>query len=213
MAKYIKQELSDFQGTGENKCFYRLQTSGTLSPKELITRIAQPGSGLSEGTVAHVLQSLKDEMARAMADGYSVSVDGLGTFKATVGVREDKEMDTIDGNEPKHNATSLQVTGINYKANKELIRDTDSHCHLVRGGVRKLCRSRYTKEERLQLALDYLNDPAHPFMRLDDYVVLTGLSKTVASKELVEFRENTETGITTTGRGSNKVYLKRITNK
>ncbi|MDD2525621.1 MAG: HU family DNA-binding protein, partial [Bacteroidales bacterium] len=105
MAKYIKQEMSDVHGTGENKCFYRLQTSGTLSPKELITRIAQPGSGLSEGTVAHVLQSLKDEMAKAMADGYSVSVDGLGIFKASIGIREDKEMDTINGEESKHNAT------------------------------------------------------------------------------------------------------------
>jgi len=210
MAKYIKQEMSDFQGTGENKCFYRLQTSGNLSPKELITRIAQSGSGLTEGTVAHVLQTLTHEMARAMADGYSVSVDGLGIFKASIGVREDKEMDTIDGEESKHNATSLQVTGINYRADKELIRDTDSHCHLTRGEVRKLCRSPYTKEERLQLALDFLNDPTHPFMRLDDYATLTGLSKTVASKELVEFRENAETGITTTGRGTSKVYVKRV---
>jgi len=202
--------MADIQGTGENKCFYRLQTSGNLSPKELITRIAQPGSGLSGGTVAHVLQSLAHEMARALADGYSVSVDGLGTFKASIGVREDKEMDTIEGDEPKHNATSLQVTGINYRADKELIRDTHSHCRLTRGGVRELCRSPYTKEERLQLALDFLNDPNHPFLRLDDYVILTGLSKTVASKELIEFRENTETVITTTGRGNNKVYLKRL---
>jgi len=209
MAKYIKQEMSDFQGTGENKCFYRLQTSGNLSSKELINRIAQSGSGLSEGTVAHVLQSLTHEMARAMADGYSVSVDGLGVFKASIGVREDKEMDTINGEESKHNATSLQVTGINYRANKELIRDTHSHCHLTRGEVRELCRSPYTKEERLQLALDFLNDPTHPFLRLDDYVALTGLSKSVASKELVEFRENAETGITTTGRGTSKVYIKR----
>ncbi len=202
--------MPDIHGTGEIKCFYRLQTSGNLNPKELITRIAQPGSGLSEGTVAHVLQSLTHEMARALADGYSVSVDGLGIFKASIGVREDKEMDAIDGDEPKHNATSLQVTGINYRADKELISDTHSHCHLVRGGVRKLCRSRYTKEERLQLAFNFLNDPTHAFMRLDDYVVLTGLSKTSASRELNEFRENTETGITTTGRGNNKVYIKRL---
>ena len=210
MAKYIKQEMSDFQGTGENNCFYRLQTSGNLSPKELINRIAQSGSGLSEGTVSHVLQSLTREMARAMADGYSVSVEGLGIFKASIGVREDKEMDTINGEESKHNATSLQVTGINYRADKHLISDTDLHCHLTRGEVRKLCRSPYTKEERLQLALDFLNDPAHPFMRLDDYATLTGLSKPVASKELIEFRENTESGITTAGRGTSKVYVKRV---
>jgi len=27
MAKYIKQEMADIHGTGENKCFYRLQTT------------------------------------------------------------------------------------------------------------------------------------------------------------------------------------------
>ncbi len=202
--------MADIQGTGENKCFYRLQTSGNLSPKELINRIAQSGSGLTEGTVSHVLQTLTHEMAKAMADGYSLSVDGLGTFKASIGVREDKEMDTIDGDEPKHNSTSLQVTGINYRAEKQLIRDTDSHSHLTPGGVRKLYRSPYTKEARLQLALDFLNDPAHLFMRLDDYATLTGLSKPVASKELIEFRENTETGITMAGRGTSKVYVKRV---
>jgi len=84
MAKYIKQEIADIHGTGENKCFYRLQTRGNLSSKELINRIAHPGSGLSEGTVAHILQSLTDEMARALSDGYSVSVDGRGRFKASI---------------------------------------------------------------------------------------------------------------------------------
>jgi predicted histone-like DNA-binding protein len=202
--------MPDIQGTGETKCFYRLQTSGALSSKELITRIAQPGSGLSEGTVAHVLQTLTDEMAKAMADGYSVSVDGLGIFKASIGLREDKEMDTINGEKPKYNATSLQVTGINYRANKELIRETDSHCRLVRGGVRELCRSPYTKEERLQLALDFLNDPTHPFMRLHDYVALTGLFKSVVSEELIEFRGNVESGITSSGKGVSKLYIKRV---
>ncbi len=209
MAKYIKQEMSDVHGTGESKCFYRLQSAGNLSSRELIQRVARPGSGLDEGSVVHVLQSLADELSRALADGYSVAVEGIGTFKAAIGVREDKEMDTIEGDEPKRNSTSLQVTGVNYRADKHLIRDTHSHCHLSRAGVRTLCRSPYTKEERLKMALDFLNNPAHSFMRINDYVALTGLSKTVASKELIEFRENPDSGITFTGRGNNKMYIKR----
>jgi len=39
-------------------------------------------------------------MARALAEGYSVSVNGLGRFKASVDIREEMEMDTIDGVEP-----------------------------------------------------------------------------------------------------------------
>lgn len=213
MAKYIKREMPDMQGTGEKKCYYRLETNGHLSSEDLIARIARAGSGLSDGAVVHVIKSLTKEMAKAMAEGHSVSIEGLGTFKAAIGVRKDKEMDAIDGEAPKHNATSLQVTGINFKADKELIYETHSHCHLTRGGVRKLFRSPYDKQKRLQLAIGFLNDLAHPYMRIDDYAAMTGLSRSMASRELIEFRENPDSGITFTGRGNNRVYVKTLSSK
>lgn len=46
-------------------------------------------------------------------------------------------------------------------------------------------------------------------MRIQDYVELTGLSRTSATLELKEFRENPESGITFNGRGTTKVYIKR----
>lgn len=211
MAKYIKQEMSDLKGTGENKCYYRLETTGNLSTKDLVAGIAQPGSGLSEGTVMHVLRSLTDKVSNYLAEGYSVSIEGLGTFKAAIGVREDKEMDTIDGIEPKRNAASLRIKGINYRADKELIKDTNTQCQLTRAGVNKIYRSPYTREERLQLALKYVSDPAHPVMHIADYAAIAGLSLSSAAKELVEFRNDQESGITTSGRGTNKVYIKSHT--
>jgi len=211
MAKYIKQEMSDLKGTGENKCYYRLETTGNLSTKDLVAGIAQPGSGLSEGTVMHVLRSLTDKVSNYLAEGYSVSIEGLGTFKAAIGVREDKEMDTIDGVEPKRNAASLRIKGINYRADKELIKDTNTQCQLTRAGVNKIYRSPYIREERLQLALKYVSDPAHPVMHIADYAAIAGLSLSSAAKELVEFRNDQESGITTSGRGTNKVYIKSHT--
>jgi len=211
MAKYIKQEMSDLKGTGENKCYYRLETTGNLSTKDLVAGIAQPGSGLSEGTVIHVLRSLTDKVSYYLAEGYSISIDGLGTFKAAIGVKEDKEMDTIEGVEPKRNAASLRIKGINYRADKQLVKDTNAQCQLTRAGVNKIFRSPYTREERLLLALQYVSDPAHPVMHIADYAAIAGLSISSAAKELVEFRNNHESGITTSGRGTNKVYIKNHT--
>ena len=53
--------------------------------------------------------------------GYSVTLDDWSTFKATIGLEEGKEMDTIDGNESKRNARSLCLDGVNFQADKKLV--------------------------------------------------------------------------------------------
>ena len=70
-----------------------------------------------------------------MAEGQSVTLDGIGTFTPRLGVVKDKEIDSLDGDEPKRNARSIEVNGINYRANKELIRETNLRCDLRRGGI------------------------------------------------------------------------------
>ena len=64
----------------------------------------------------------------------------------------------------------------------------------------------YTKEQRLQLALEYLDK--NSAMRIGDYVQLTGLSRTTATMELKAFRQDPASGIAFVGRGSQKVYVK-----
>ncbi len=210
MAKYIKQEMPNLNGKGEDKSYYRIQKQGNVSTDELLQHICDVGgSGISRGSIVHALTSVVDEMTRLLADGYSVTIDGLGTFMATIGVKEGKEADTIDGGETKRNAQSLEVKNVSYRSDKELVKNINVKCDLVRAGVCRVHRSQYSKEERLQLALDYLSDSAHPMMRIADYVALTGLSRTAATLELQEFRENPESGITTSGRGTAKVYVKK----
>lgn len=115
-------------------------------------------------------------------------------------------MDTIDTN---RTARTMTITGVNFKADKQLIKDTACKCSLSRGGKRYLHRSPYTKEQRWQKAVEYLSDPAHPVMRLDDYVRLTGVSRSVASRELREYYDLPNSQISTFGRGTSKVYVKR----
>ena len=207
MAKYIKQEMADMRGEGQTKAYYRMQTIRNIGMDEFIEIMTRRG-GLTRGTAISALTHAMETLGELMGMGYTVSIDGLGTFKATLGLRRDKEMDSLDGTEPKRNAQSLCVNGVNFKADKQLIRQTGIHCQLERGHVSRLRQSPYTREERLERALNFIEE--NGFMRLSDYVKLTGLSRSTACRELKEFRTNPNNGLTTQGRGSSSVYVRRI---
>ena len=207
MAKYIKQEMPDIAGKGENAVYYRMQTERNIDAAEFIEEVAGIGTGLSEGAVTHVLGQLTHTLARLLADGHTVTVGGLGTFRATLGVMEGKEQDSFDTDEPKRNAQSIEVKGVNYRADKALVKDIRVQCRLERGKESRLHRSPYSREERLARALAFIEE--HTVMRVMDYVKLTGLSRTTASLELRELCQDPTSGIRSMGQKASKVYIKR----
>ena len=207
MAKYIKQEVPDMKKTGEQKVFYRMKVERNIDFQEFIQQVCSHHKGITRGEALRVLVSASETLAELLGEGYSVTLDDWGTFKATIGLEEGKEMDTLDGNETKRNARSLHLNGVNFQADKKLVRNARRRCKLERAGESRLRRSPYTKAERLKLALEYLE--AKGAMRVADYVEMTGLSRSVATKELIEFRRVPSSGISFIGRGSNKVYVKR----
>ena len=209
MAEYIKQEMTDLHRTGKKQAYYRMKTYRNINAREFITRLTIPGTGLCEGSVKHVIGQIADELAYCMAQGYTVTIDGLGTFKPTLGLEPDKEMDELDGDGTKRNAQSIRVNGVNFKAGKELVRKTDSHCILHRGETSRLKRSPYTPQQRKEKALEYLQ--GHAFMRISDYMEMTGLGRSAATVELRKWRHTPENDITTSGQGNNMVYVLRKT--
>lgn len=208
MAKYIKQELPDLRKTGEKKAYYRLKTERKIDFHQFIDRISSHNSGISRGEAIRVLMHATDALAELLAEGYSVSIDDMGTFKATIGLVDDKDMDSFEDGSPKLNARSLRIDGVGFQADKKLIANVDQRCDLKRAGVSRLCRSPFTKEQRLQKALEYLQ--SHGAMKVKHYMELTGLSHTVAAKELCELEHDASSGITSIGRFAGKVYVKRM---
>lgn len=207
MAKYIKQEMPDLRQTGEKKVYYRLKTERNIDSKEFILSLHSTFSGMSEADITRVIIATAGHLGKLLGQGYSVTLDGIGTFKATIGLEEDKELDTLDGTEPKRNAQSLRLKGVNFRADKQLIKTANSNCKLKREGTARIHRSPYSKEERLALALKHLEE--HGAMKVSDYVSVTGLSQTAARMELKEFRQDPTSGIDFIGRGSAKVYVKK----
>ena len=206
MAKYIKQEMIDLSGKGEEKAYYRMQSEGNIGFKEFAQFVGKNNHVMNRALVENVLSCAMESMAELLGKGYSVTIDGLGTFKASIGLEEDKEMDTFDGKESRRNARSLRLTGINYRADKQLIKEANRHCKLERAGESRLHHTPYSKEERLKMALQFLEE--NGAMRVVEYMELTGLSRTKATLELKEFRQDVSSGITFIGQGSAKVYVK-----
>ena len=207
MARYIKQELPDLRKTGEKKAYYRLKTERKIDFSQFVDFLSGHNSGISRGEAFRVLMHATDALAELLAEGYSVTIDEMGTFKATIGLVEDKEMDSFEVGTPKLNARSLRVDGVNFQADKRLVANVDNRCDLKRAGVSRLCRSPFTREERLQKALEYLK--LHGAMKVKHYMELTGLSHTVAAKELREFEREATSGISSIGRFAGKVYVRR----
>ena len=208
MARYIKQELPDLRKTGEKKAYYRLKTEQKIDFNQFIDRISSHNSGISRGEAFRVLTHATDTLSELLAEGYSVTIDDMGTFKATVGLVEDKEMDSFEEGSPKLNARSLKIDGVSFQADRKLIVNVDKRCDLKRAGTSRLCRSPFTKEERLQKAQEYLK--SHGAMKVKNYMELTGLSHTIAAKELREFENDAASGITSIGRLAGKVYVRRM---
>ena len=191
MAEYIKQEMCDLNGTGEKPVYYRMKIQRNMDMEDFVERITYPGSGLSRGSVIQVMTTVAEHLAYCMAEGQSVTLDGIGTFTPRLGVAKDKEIDSLDGDEPKRNARSIEVNGFNYRADKELIRETNLRCDF---------RTR---------ALDYLDE--HPFLRIQDYMAVTGLKRSSANRELLRLSSDPASGITLSGYGSHRVYVRRKT--
>ena len=205
MAKYIKQEVPDMKKTGEQKVFYRMKVERNIDFQEFIHNVCSHHKGITRGEALRVLVSASETLAELLGEGYSVTIDDWGTFKATIGLEEGKELDTLDGNESKRNARSLHLNGVNFQADKKLVQNARRRCKLERAGVVRVNRSPYTKEERLQKALDYLEE--NKVLKVRQYMELTGLAHTTAANELRDFSCDASSGIVSVGKGVTVVYV------
>ena len=114
-------------------------------------------------------------------------------------------MDDFEEDTTKLNATHLDVTDVGYRADKELVWAANRNCDLERGGESRIRRSRYTKEERIERAIDFLHRKG--VMHVRDYAELNDLSYAGAYKELSTRLVGSATIKSSGSRGSKIYYL------
>jgi predicted histone-like DNA-binding protein len=205
MPQYIKKEMPDMSGTGEKKAYYKLKTWRRLDSDEFVKRCSSIHRAYGKSVIQGVLTAFCEHLAYEISNGYSVKIDGLGTFTAKLGVREDKEKDSFEEGTTKRNALSIEVKGVSFRADKNLISEIDRGCHLERGGEERLRKPKTTLEQRIEKAQQFLKKNA--FMHVDEYASLTGLSYSTASRELRKIASDPTSGIISQGRKSGKLYL------
>ena len=205
MPQYIKKEMPDLNGTGEKKAYYKLKTWRKLEFKEFVKRCSSIHRAYGKSVIEGVVTAVCEHLAYEIANGYSVKIDGLGTFTAKLGVREDKEMDGFEEGTTKRNAKSIEVTGVGFRPDKDLVKEIDQNCDLVRGGEERIRKPKFSKEERIEKARKFLK--RNGYMHVDEYAQLTGLSYSTASRELLNIASDPSSGIISQGRKSGKLYL------
>ena len=205
MAQYIKKEMPDLNGTGSTKAYYKLKTWRKLDYDEFVKRCHSIHGAYGESTIKGVVAAVCEHLAYEISNGFSVKIDGLGTFTARLGVRSDKEMESFEEGTTKRNAKSIKVKGVAYRADKNLTNNIDRSCDLERGGEERLRSPKYSQEERIERARKYLQK--NVYMRVYEYAALTGLSNATAARELRRIASDPATGIISQGRKSGKLYL------
>ena len=192
----------------KDKMYPRIIKSGDVGTDELAKQIMQATS-LTEADVYATLISLMDTMADWMALGFSVKLDGIGTFRPHVALKEEADPENADS-KTKRNAQSIEVDNVIFRADKKLVERTDSKARFERVGSRRKPASEgspYTIRERIERASEYIR--THGAMNTREYTSLTGLSLSSASRELRTLRDGDDAPFRTKGRGTHLLYLLR----
>lgn len=179
MAKYIMQEMPETWGNCKGVKYPRLVVDGQVGRREIAMRIAS-GTTFGAGEVEGIIISLVEVIGRYAALGYSVKLDSMGIFTASLGIKEGTERE-VEGRTHR-NASSIEVNGIHFRADKEFVRLANSHCALRRSKPPKYISHHSGRDERLSRARDFIR--THGGMMIREYAGLTGLSYSTASREL-----------------------------
>lgn len=207
MAYYVMEEMPDIHKTGERVLYPRFAWTDQVTT-ETVARTVAERSSFTMGEVEGIIKEIALEMARQMAQGHSVKIDGIGTFSPALALRRDKEREEAEEDASRRNARSIVVGKVNLRVDIDLIRETNARCNLERAPWKtRRSSQKYTPQQRLQMAVKYLDE--HPFLTVTDYQQMTGLLHTTAAKELRQWAEQEDSGIDTSGRGSHRVYVRK----
>ena len=207
MAEYILQELSIQQEDGSRKVYPRMQVYSRFDYDKVLERMtAYPGSP-GKGALMSAFSNLNQMLIATLPEGHTIKIDGLGTFSLSLEFDDEKPNETA-GNEDNMGYRHVRIKDVNFKADPNLIAALNKEAVFVRSepGVVRIAEQHQTRKQRIRLAIDYISE--HGFISLTDYVRITGLGRTTASKELRSFEADTTIPIKGSGQPPHKVWVK-----
>ena len=211
MPKYILQELPGEMTDGKKIVFPKMQTYTLHDYETVIQHMRDYAASFSEGTIRGVFEALVSVMESWMPMGHNIKIDGLGVFSLTLGFDESSpsekaaQEDTSDN--PKTKYRHVCVKGINFKPDQKLLKALNKDISFERSEaeVQVSQKTKLSREERLARAKAIIEK--NGFMTLYDYANATHQSRSVASKDLRQIVTDPNSGITTRGTHSHKVWV------
>ena len=209
MPKYKLQEMPDVRQTGERRVYPKLDAYRLLDAEEFIEKMHSYDRAISPSVIRAVLMNLSDTLKRMLSLGYTVKVDELGTFSLSLDFDDDKPK-VMQQADDKMAYRHVTVKNVNFKVDPSLLKDLRYETELERemSGVKVIKKQLFTLEQRIERALAVIERDG--FIRLTDYAAINNLSRTSASQELKQICADPDGSLEAKGRGSHKVWVKKI---
>lgn len=203
--EYFFQEMPDLNNKGERLVYPKPRHVDQFDYDLFLKEVAQ-SSGFNQSQIKGVLDAVTKQMRFAFDYGYSVKIEGLGTFSPALGLKNPNKREEVKEEGIRYDTYNVYFKTVNFLPAKKWLKDLRRSIELVkRGKTKTVSPKAETQEDRLALAKEYLEENA--FMRAADYERLTGMGSTSAWRDLQAFRSNPESGITTRGRGASLIYV------
>ena len=209
MPKYILKEMPDMQGDGKPKIYPKLDALRLLDTEHFTKEIHNYHHVYSTSLIESVLIDVADVLRLKLTDGYTVKIDDIGTFSLSL-MFNDKKSDELVREDDRMMRRGVEVSNVNFKVDPKLLRRLKRETRLEREmpGVKKITKCEYTREQRIERAMTVIK--RNGFITLTDYASINTLSRTYASQDLKEISSDPTSPITSAGRGSHKVWVKRL---
>ena len=211
MAKYVLQELPEEMSDGKKIVYPKMQTYSLHDFETVIEHMHDYAGSFSEGMIRGVFDALVSVMKSWMPMGHNIKIDGLGVFSLTLGFDESSPSEKTElkntNDNPKTKYRHVCIKGINFKPDQKLLQALNKEATFERGeaDVQVPQKTKLSREERLARAKAIIKK--NGFMTLYDYANATHQSRSVASKDLRQIVADPNSGITTRGTHSHKVWV------
>ena len=211
MAKYILKEMAEGMADGHKTLYPKMQTYSLHDYETVIEHMRDYAGSISGGMIRAVFDALVSVMKSWMPMGHNMKIDGLGVFSLTLGFDEsspsEKEALKNVDDDPKTKYRHVCIKGINFKPDAKLLQALNQEATFERGvaDVQVPQKTKLSREERLTKAKAII--AKNGYMTLYDYANATHQSRSVASKDLRQIVSDPNSGITTRGTHSHKVWI------
>ena len=213
MANFVLQELPEEMSEGKKVVFPKMQTYSLHDYDTVIKNMRTYAGSISDGLIRAVFDALVSTMQSWMPLGHSIKIDGLGVFSLSLGFDTSTPSEKAisqglqKGEAPKAKYRHVCINGINFKPDPNLLKEMNKQATFDRVSTEIVApkRCKYSQEERLEKAKAIIGK--YGYMTLTDYALTTDQSRSAASNDLKRLVADTDSGITTRGSHSHKVWI------